>query len=203
VSILASFQSFEKRAAVNHIDCNPNNRFRVRFSLFPDGSRIGAHKLPRSPFANPIIRKQGAPVRGVQRFSVSVEPELLRDFDRYCKRHRFATRSEAVRQALRELLTREAWETSGRTVVGTLTLVYEHERAQVRDRLLELQHENADLIVSVLHVHLSHELCLEVLILRGEAGRLRAVANELRGMKGVQKGELVLAGIAEGARPHH
>lgn len=140
---------------------------------------------------------------GVQRFSVSVEPELLAEFDRYCSRHRFATRSEAVRQAIRELLTREAWETTGKVVVGTLTLVYEHHRASVRDRLLELQHQHTDLVVSVLHVHLSHELCLEVVILRGEAGRLQRLAHELRGMKGVHKGELVLAGVAEDGGHHH
>jgi CopG family nickel-responsive transcriptional regulator len=176
---------------------------RVDSLLFPDLSRFREENGQGYLRPNLLEVRQGNPVRGVQRFSVSVEPELLREFDRYCKRHRFATRSEAVRQAIRELLTREAWETSGRKVVGTLTLVYEHERAQVRDRLLELQHENADLIVSVLHVHLSHELCLEVLVLRGEAGRLRAVANELRGMKGVRKGELVFAGVAEDHHPHH
>lgn len=141
---------------------------------------------------------------GVKRFSVSIEPELLREFDRYCRRHRFATRSEAVRQAIRELLTEEAWEITGSTVVGILTLVYEHHRAQVRDRLLELQHLHTDLIVSVLHVHLSHELCLEVLVLRGEASRLKKLASELRGMKGVHKGELVLAGVSEGHNhPEH
>ncbi len=134
---------------------------------------------------------------GVQRFSVSVEPELLAAFDRYCTRHHFTTRSEAIRQAIRELLTREAWETSGKVVVGTLTLVYEHHWASVRDRLLKLQHEHADLVVSLVHVHLSHEHCLEVIILRGEAGRLQRLAYELRGMKGVLKGELVLAGVAE------
>ncbi|MCS7237461.1 MAG: nickel-responsive transcriptional regulator NikR [Thermoguttaceae bacterium] len=140
---------------------------------------------------------------GVQRFSVSVEPELLREFDRYCHRHHFATRSEAIRQAIRELLTREAWETTGKTVVGTLTLVYDHHRGPLRDRLLEFQHQHADLIVSVLHVHLSHDLCLEVLVLRGEAGRLQRVASELRGMKGVHKGELVLAGVADDSGHHH
>lgn len=140
---------------------------------------------------------------GVQRFSVSVEAELLREFDRYCHRHRFATRSEAVRQAIRELLTREAWETAGKTVVGTLTLVYDHHRGPLRDRLLEFQHQHADVIVSVLHVHLSHDLCLEVLVLRGEAGKLQKVASELRGMKGVHKGELVLAGVAEEAAHRH
>lgn len=130
---------------------------------------------------------------GIVRFSVSVEGELLEKFDRFCQEEQFATRSEAVRQLIREMLTRRAWATDTREVAGTLTLVYDHHRSQLRDRLMELQHDNTDLVVSTIHTHLSHHVCLEVIVLRGPAARLQKLAAQLRGMKGVFKGELVMA----------
>jgi len=129
----------------------------------------------------------------IARFSVSVEEELLEQFDRFCKEEHFATRSEAVRQLIREKLTRRAWESDTREVAGTLTLVYDHHRPQLRDRLMELQHDNTELVVSTLHAHLSHDVCLEVIVLRSPASRLQKIASQLRGMKGIFKGELVMA----------
>jgi CopG family nickel-responsive transcriptional regulator len=129
----------------------------------------------------------------IVRFSVSLEDDLLEKFDRFCGEEQFATRSEAVRQLIRDRLTRRAWESDTRQVAGTLTLVYDHHRPQLRDRLMEVQHTNTDLIVSVLHAHLDHDVCLEVIVLRGPAGRLQQIASQLRGIKGIFKGELVMA----------
>ena len=129
----------------------------------------------------------------IVRFSVSVEDELLEKFDRYCREEQLATRSEAVRQLIRDKLTKRHWEAGSHEVVGTLTLVYDHHRPQLRDRLMDLQHHNTDLVVSSLHAHLSHDVCLEVVVLRGQAGRLQDIAAQLRGMKGIYKGELVMA----------
>jgi len=132
----------------------------------------------------------------IVRFSVSLEDDLLEQFDRYCSGERFATRSEAVRQLIREKLTTRAWESESADAVGTLTLVYDHHRAQLGERLMNLQHDNTELIVSTLHTHLSHDLCLEVIVLRGPAGKLRDIASHLRGMRGIHKGELVMASAA-------
>ena len=129
----------------------------------------------------------------IVRFSVSLEDDLLRQIDRYCSDQQFATRSEAVRQLIRDTLTARAWESQCRDAVGTLTLVYDHHRAQLGDRLTRLQHDHTELIVSTLHAHLTHDLCLEVIVLRGPAARLQGIASQLRGLKGVHKGELVMA----------
>ncbi len=129
----------------------------------------------------------------IVRFSVSVEEDLLKRFDKYCEQEQFATRSEAVRQLIRERLTSRDWETGIQTAVGTLTLVYDHHHAQLGKRLTKLQHDNTDLIVSTTHVHLTHDLCLEVIILRGPASRLERIAAQLKGLKGIHKGELVMA----------
>jgi CopG family transcriptional regulator, nickel-responsive regulator len=132
-------------------------------------------------------------VSEIVRFSVSLEADLLEQFDRYCKEGKFATRSEAIRQLLRESLTAHAWESDAQDAAATLTIVYDHHRTRLADRLLELQHRHTDMVVSTMHVHLDHDNCLEVIVLRGRAGALQKVASELRGLKGIHKGQLVLA----------
>ena len=129
----------------------------------------------------------------IVRFSVSVEDDLLEQFDKYCDQEQFATRSEAVRQLIRDALTRRAWVSGSHEAAGTLTLVYDHHRPQLRDHLIQLQHDNTDLIVSTMHAHLSHDVCLEVIVLRGPWARLQRIAAQLRGLKGIYKGELVMA----------
>ena len=133
----------------------------------------------------------------VVRFSVSVEEDLFRDFDQYCRQEKFATRSEAVRQMIRDKLTERAWTEETTEVAGTLTLVYDHHRSQLRDRLLELQHDYHQWVLSAIHAHLTKDLCLEVILLRGPAGELRQLAAQLRGMKGIHKGELVIAAVPQ------
>ena len=134
----------------------------------------------------------------IVRFSVSVEDDLLEKFDRFCHEEQFATRSEAVRQLIRDTLTRRAWVSQSQEAAGTLTLVYDHHRAQLRDKLLQLQHDNTAYVVATLHVHLEHDLCLEVIALRGPAGQLQKIASKLRGLKGIHKGELVMASAHSG-----
>ncbi len=135
----------------------------------------------------------------IVRFSVSLEDDLLEQFDRYCSQEHFATRSEAIRQLLRDTLTKEAWAGSSQDAAGTLTLVYDHHRPQLRDHLTKLQHDHNELVVSTLHAHLTHDLCLEVIVLRGPSDKLRQIAAQLRGLKGIFKGELVMAS----AEHHH
>ena len=139
----------------------------------------------------------------IVRFSVSLEDDLLEQFDRYCDQQQFATRSEAVRQLIRDTLTTHAWQSESADAAGTLTLVYDHHRTQLGDRLTKLQHDHTDLVVSTLHAHLSHDLCLEVIVLRGPAGKLQQIASQLRGLKGIYKGELVMASAEASGKGHH
>jgi CopG family nickel-responsive transcriptional regulator len=132
-------------------------------------------------------------VSNIVRFSVSLEGDLLEEFDRYCREGQYATRSEAIRQLLRERLTDQAWQADADDAAATLTLVYDHHRRNLTDRLVQLQHDHAGLVVATTHVHLDHDTCLEVIILRGRAGALEQVARDLRGLKGIYKAQLVLA----------
>ncbi len=127
------------------------------------------------------------------RFSVSLEGELLEQFDRFCEQGKFATRSEAVRQLIREKLTAVAWASDASDVAASLTLVYDHHRANLSDKLLELQHDHAERIVATMHVHLDHDHCLEVIVLRGRADELQELAATLSGQKGIHQASLSIA----------
>lgn len=136
------------------------------------------------------------------RFTVSLEKDLLDQFDRYCEEGRLATRSEAIRQLLREKLTAAAWQADAADVAASLTLVYDHHKTRLTDKMLDLQHAHADRVVSSMHVHLDHDLCLEVIVLRGPAPALQELAAELSGLKGIHQAQLVIARAVAGEHGH-
>ncbi len=139
----------------------------------------------------------------VVRFSVSLEGELLEAFDRYCEHGKLATRSEAIRQLLREKLTTVAWQQDAADVAASLTLVYDHHHTRLTERMLELQHAHADRVVATLHVHLNHDLCLELIALRGPAAELQTLASKLSGLKGIHQAQLVIARAEPPEGGHH
>jgi CopG family transcriptional regulator, nickel-responsive regulator len=138
------------------------------------------------------------------RFGVSVEGDLLESFDLLIEQRGYATRSEALRDLMRDALVRSRVDTKGE-VLGSLTLVYDHHTRELADRLAERQHDYPEMIVSVLHVHLSHDDCMEVIVLRGESMDVTALADSLLNLKGVKHGKLFLT-VPERAisrsRPH-
>jgi CopG family nickel-responsive transcriptional regulator len=137
----------------------------------------------------------------LSRFSVSLEADLLEAFDKFVQDGSFATRSEAIRQLLRQTLTRDAFRADDRVVTANLTLVYDHHRPHLVEKLLSLQHDHAEGVVASMHVHLDHERCMEVIVLRGTGSELRQLAESLRGLKGVHTGELTLA-ETDGGKGH-
>ena len=130
------------------------------------------------------------------RFGVSLDDELLKQFDRVIARKGYTNRSEAIRDLIRESLVREQWELGTDQAVGTITLVYDHEVPDLSDRLTDLQHAHYKAIVSAMHVHLDPHHCLEVLVLRGKARVLKAIADRLIGTRGVKHG--TFSATAEG-----
>jgi CopG family nickel-responsive transcriptional regulator len=138
----------------------------------------------------------------VVRFTVSLEPDLLEAFDQHVAEGRFANRSEAVRQLIREKLTAAAWAADAADVAASLTLVYDHHRSNLTERMIEIQHEHGDLVVSAMHVHLTHDLCMELIALRGPAKNLQHLAGELGGLKGIHQAQLVVVrAVAETPAP--
>ncbi len=127
------------------------------------------------------------------RFSVTMPESLLMRFDALvAKRGLAKNRSEVIRDLVREALTEEECATSGEEVMGTLTIVYDHHTSAVREKLDSIQHEFYEQIITSLHVHLDANMCMEVVILRGESGLIRSAANRILGTKGVTHGHLTL-----------
>ena len=122
------------------------------------------------------------------RFGVSLDEELLEPFDALCAVKGYSNRSEAIRDLIRKALVAEEWQQADGQGAGTLTLVYDHHKNDLARRLTQMQHDEHDIIIATLHVHLDHHNCLEVLILKGEAARVRALADKLMSCKGVKHG---------------
>jgi len=128
----------------------------------------------------------------LSRFSISTEDDLLQSFDQLIARQGYVNRSEAFRDLMRDALIKFKIEDSQQTgeVLGTLTLVYDHHASELSDKMNDLQHQFFNLIVSVLHVHVNHDDCMEVIVLRGEVGQVRSVSESLLTLRGVKHGKL-------------
>ena len=129
---------------------------------------------------------------GLTRFGVSMEEGLLKRFDALCSRKGYSSRSEAIRDMVRDFLVEEEMQHGDAKVVGTVTVVYDHHHRELEEKLTDYQHHFLDAIVSTLHVHLDAHLCLEVLVLRGRARDVKNIADGLIATKGVKHGKLVL-----------
>lgn len=127
------------------------------------------------------------------RFGISLDEGLLEQFDRLCEERKSPNRSEAIRDLIREALIKNDWQQDKGLVAGTLTMLYDHHKSDLAQRLTNLQHDYHDLITATLHVHLDHDNCLEVLVLKGRPKALQKLANSLLTVKGVKNGQLSIS----------
>lgn len=126
----------------------------------------------------------------LERFGVSMDEELLARFDERIRLAGYTSRSEAIRDVVRDYLVREDWASGDAEVVGTVTLVYDHHTRQLEDRLTDIQHDHHESIRCTTHVHLDHHNCLEVIVLSGRASEVRRLAEGLISTRGVKHGQL-------------
>jgi CopG family nickel-responsive transcriptional regulator len=129
---------------------------------------------------------------GVDRFSVSLPPKLLGHFDEMVKETGYDNRSQAVADLIRDKLVEHRQKFGTEEIAGTITLVYDHHKQHVQETLTEIQHDHHDVIISAVHVHLDHHNCLEVLVVRGRAGVIKKIADELIAARGVKHGKLTV-----------
>ncbi len=129
----------------------------------------------------------------LMRFSVAMPEDLLVQFDRLVARRGLAkNRSEVVRDLVRDSLVEEECATPGTIVMGTLTIVYNHHANDLQEKLHDIQHDYFESIVATMHVHIDEQMCLEVVVIRGETELVQTIADLILGTKGVQNGRLVL-----------
>ncbi|OPL12938.1 MAG: nickel-responsive regulator [Firmicutes bacterium ML8_F2] len=126
------------------------------------------------------------------RFGISMEKDLLGRLDQEIVKRGYPNRSEAIRDLIRNQLVEIDWSQEEEEVAGTITIIYNHHVRGLSDLLLEMQHDHHHMIISVMHVHLEHEHCLEVMVIKGMASEAKELAGRLIGVKGVKHGKLTI-----------
>lgn len=139
----------------------------------------------------------------MQRITITVDDDLLGQFDDFMKRRGYGNRSEAFRDLLRGRLKADRLETDvDGDCIGCLSYVYNHHERQLSRRLIETQHAHHDLNLSTMHVHLDHDNCMEAVIMRGRADQVRRFADQVGSQGGVRHGNLHIVPVDSGHAPH-
>jgi CopG family transcriptional regulator, nickel-responsive regulator len=146
-------------------------------------------KLPMTRFLLQLEWRSLMPQ--LSRTGVSLEEDLLKEFDRLIDRRGYQNRSEAIRDLIRQALLEETVD-SNKPVVGTLTLVYDHHVPNLSEKLTAAQHAAGAMVLAATHVHLDHHYCLEVVIMKGRSRELQTTADRMLALRGVELGKLVL-----------
>jgi len=131
------------------------------------------------------------------RFSVSLPARLLRELDRRFTDRGYASRSELVRDMIREKMVEERWSGNAGDVVGVLTISYDHHQRGLTDRVTDLQHNAFLNVLCSTHVHLDHDHCLETIIVRGRPADIEQIARDIGGLRGVRFARLTRASVLD------
>ena len=128
----------------------------------------------------------------VVRFSVSLEEELLNDLDKFARENRFANRSQALRNLIEKNIVQEKW-TCNNIVAGAIVMIYDHHKKDILSKSNIIQHDYFDVILSSQHYHLSHDICLEIIAVKGVSKRLTELSEKLISIKGIRHGKLIMS----------
>ena len=130
----------------------------------------------------------------LERIGVSLDKDLLAQFDKLITKQGYRIRSEAIRDLVRKQLSEEQLEDPDAQAVAAVVLVYDHHATKLSDSLVELQHshtrDHSVHVISSLHVHLDEHDCLEIIVIRGKAGQIRKIGDTILSMKGVKLGKI-------------
>ena len=128
----------------------------------------------------------------ISRFGVSMDEDVLKALDSYVIENNFANRSQAIRHLVEENIVVKKWQCNN-IVAGAVILLYDHHKSDISTKSNEIQHQYFDAVLSSQHFHLSHDNCLEIIAIKGEAARLTELSDKLIGMKGIMHGKLVMS----------
>ncbi|MEI6765155.1 MAG: nickel-responsive transcriptional regulator NikR [Bacteroidota bacterium] len=128
------------------------------------------------------------------RFSVSLDEDLMFELDELVAKHQFPNRSQAIRFLIKNSSVSEKWD-KNKIVAGAIVIVYDHHKRELNSRLMSVQHDYHQLILSTQHVHIAHDLCLETIAVKGKALHLLNLADMIISTKGIQHGKLVMTDI--------
>ena len=140
----------------------------------------------------------------MQRVTITLDDDLMADLDRIIAARGYQNRSEAIRDLARSCLEQAAVEAAGsRNCVAALVYVYDHHARELPKRLTQGFHDHHDLSQATLHVHLDHESCLEVTVLKGRGSEVQAFANHVIAERGVRHGHVVYVPAPDGTDHGH
>jgi CopG family nickel-responsive transcriptional regulator len=128
----------------------------------------------------------------VERIGVSLDKPLLEKFDKLIGQQGYQSRSEAIRDLVREQLSEEKLEDSSADAVAAVCLVYDHHASNLMKKLTALQHSHLLQVISSLHIHLGEHDCMEIIVLKGRIGQIKKVADSIISQKGVKLGKINL-----------
>lgn len=131
------------------------------------------------------------------RFGVSLEDDLLERFDHLIKEKNYTNRSEAFRDLIRQELVQKQWQAGGE-VAGAITLIYDHHKRELVNKLTNIQHDFGRIIISSQHTHLDHDNCLEIIAVKGNPKEVQKLADNLKSVKGVKHGTLSMSSTGKG-----
>jgi len=123
------------------------------------------------------------------RFCVSMPRNLLEELDKRIIKKGYSSRSELVRDLIRELLVEDKW-LEGEEVIGVLTLIYDHHQKELTQKMLSIQHHFHMKVLCSMHIHLDYHNCLEVIVLRGKPSDIEELSISIGGLKGVKFAKL-------------
>ena len=129
------------------------------------------------------------------RFSVSLPERLLEELDKKVDAQGYASRSEFTRDLIREKIVKDDWKDEDSEVIGVLAMVYTHHQNELVQKILEIQHDAKVQIMCNTHVHVTHENCLETIMVKGRVAEVKDFSNKIAGLKGVKFCKLVEASI--------
>jgi len=131
----------------------------------------------------------------VERVGVSFEPKLLNKFDKLIKKKGYTNRSEAIRDLVRKEIIESGIKEEDSDVIGTLTIIYDHDIGNVTDKLLHLQHHHHEEITFTTHIHVDDRTCLEIVVIRGLLSRVKQFSENVKALKGIKHGQLAITKI--------
>ncbi|GIX42352.1 MAG: putative nickel-responsive regulator [Leptospiraceae bacterium] len=133
----------------------------------------------------------------VVRFSISLPEELLKIMDNNFIHQGYASRSEFIRDLIREKIVSEKWENPEEQVIGVLSIIYNHHTSDLSEKMIQIQHNNLINILCNLHIHVNHEDCLEVIVMKGLAKEIQKINIEISGIRGIKFSELTRIALPE------
>lgn len=133
----------------------------------------------------------------ITRVSISIEEDVMERFDELSREQGFPTRSEAVKHLIRSALVQQQWE-EGDVIAGVVTLIYDHHKSQLMQKIVEAQHKFGDLVICSQHAHLDHHNCMENIIVRGPVEQIQQLHHALSAVKGMKHTVLSMTTTGKG-----